>query len=229
MDSSSEQRADWALKSRSFTCSTCGIDHATCRLAAAPFTVTLDAAPQSPSLRAAGGAVKPATPLSPKPSAPLPPNPHHSPAVQSHSHVAEQPAAAASSPITTSSAAAAVPRDYHINETPPATPFSAPATTARASNNRAPSQHSLQLLPCVCNRPLTFLSQEWASTSTSRRCRSATRSRSLSSHPAHPPLPPTGAVRHSLSRHAPVRYRNGFVNEMMHRWSSQVHFLFVSN
>lgn len=155
MDSSSEQRADLARKSRSFTCSTCGIEHATCPLAATPFTVSLAVDPQSPVLRAAGGAAKPATPLS-NPIATASPRPsdNATPPSSSPSVTAQSPAAAALSPpaqLSTVAAAREAAAPYDASSppapaaqrvpaaAPPAAQRAAPATRAlpRATNNRA--------------------------------------------------------------------------------------------
>ena len=157
IDSSSELRADLAQKSRAFTCSTCGIDHATCSLAATPFTVSLAIEPQSPSLRSAGGAVKPATSSS-KPIAHSSPKPADTPSLSSPPIIARLPAAAAggeaASPYEPSpsvqpaqNADATVPPAAH-----PAPP--APRTNSRVANNRAPF-HSLHQLTqfCNCSRP----------------------------------------------------------------------------
>lgn len=165
IDSSSEQRADLARKSRTFTCSACGIEHATCPLAATPYTVKLDVEPQSPSLRAAGGAVKPATPSSSKAEAPHTPKPDHSPALAPSAVTAALPGAAVSSPLSVSSTSAVssavvAERQASVSHegTPPVAPLPHPAQAAvpapahhappvtrtipRASNNRA-AQSSL--------------------------------------------------------------------------------------
>lgn len=154
IDSSSEQRADLARKSRCFTCSSCGIEHATCPLAATPYTVKLDAEPQSPSLRAAGGGVKPATPSS-KPIAPNSPTTSHSPALPPPSTVNQPPSEipSSSTPAVSSVVAAdrapAVLRDQappvvlqaHRTEAAvtPAAQHAPPLTrtASRSSNNRA--------------------------------------------------------------------------------------------
>lgn len=162
IDSSSEMRADLAQKSRSFTCSTCGIDHATCSLAATPFTVSLALESPSPSLRSAGGAVKPATPSSKSiVIAPPSPKPADSPSLSSPPVIARSPAAAAGGEAAASPAAAAALHESSASVQPaqhadttvtaaqPAPP--APRTNSRVTHNRAPFESSLQLTQ-FCNR-----------------------------------------------------------------------------
>jgi hypothetical protein len=132
IDSSPEQRADLARKSRAFTCSTCGMDHATCTLAKVPYTVTLSAEPASPALRAAaaaaaaaggggGGVAAPRTPTAPSPAAPASPNPAAMPVPPRST---PSPAATASPSSSAAAAAAAQPPTLQ----PP--PALTPATTA---------------------------------------------------------------------------------------------------